>query len=72
METNKKDHEEKQEDDKHLFIIHFVENYPCLYNKHLNDYKNNVKKIKAWTELTKLYQEHFKENDVRGKLFESK
>lgn len=69
METND---EKSHKDEKNLFIIYLVQNYPCLYNKHLNVYKNNVKNNKAWQELAEQFREKFKENDVSGKFLNFK
>ncbi|XP_051170314.1 uncharacterized protein LOC127287424 [Leptopilina boulardi] len=49
--------------DKNLFIIHNVEKHPCLYDKHRNDYKDNLKKHRAWKEIANKYAECFHESE---------
>lgn len=57
------------EDDKDLFIINFIKDYPYIYDKKTDDYKNNVKERKVWEKLVTLYEEKFKDSDANGNLF---
>lgn len=41
--------------DKNLLIITLVEERSLLYNKKLDDYKNNTKKQKAWEKISERY-----------------
>ncbi|XP_051153671.1 uncharacterized protein LOC127276957 [Leptopilina boulardi] len=74
METIEKScNKEQLENEKSLFIINYVENYPCIYNKHLNAYKNAVKKDEFWEELKQRYREKFEdENSITANAIKSK
>lgn len=50
-----------QEIDRNLIIINLVEGQPVLYNKKDENYKDNVKKDKAWTKIAKMYKSITKE-----------
>lgn len=52
-----------EEVDGNLIIIHGVENHPCLYNKHLKDYRNNLKRKRAWKEIAETYEKETGEKE---------
>ncbi|KYN15939.1 Transcription factor Adf-1 [Trachymyrmex cornetzi] len=40
--------------DADAILISLVQNHPYLYNKQLSDFKDNLKKENAWTEIAKI------------------